>query len=138
MTTREAVAAAWWSSRLGNATHNAGMGNVPEMELTVMLNAGTVRGSRTAEERERFRVAAEAVIGEHLQSCPACEWMPTGQHRIVVEYDPDGLLCAIAERAGIEMGSRELPVKTRMLFQYGKVTVSEGSGAPYVAIWPAG
>ena len=134
--TPEAAAARWWASRLGNATHNVGMGSVCEMELTVSLNAGTVRGSRTAEEQERFRVAAEDAIGEHLRDCPACEWMPSGQHRIVVEYDPDDLLRAIAERAGIDMAANELPAKTRMLFRHGEVTVKEGYGSQYVTIWP--
>jgi hypothetical protein len=135
LTTPAEVAAAWWASRLGNATHNAGMRGVSEMELTVMLNAGTVRGSRTAEEQERFRAALEEVIGEHLRDCPGCKWMPSGEHRVKVEYDPDDLLYAAAERAGIDMDSRELPVKTVMLFQGGEILAKEGYGSPYEVIW---
>jgi hypothetical protein len=53
-----------------------------------------------------------------------------------VDYDPDDLLCAAADRAGIDMHSRELPVKTYMIFRDGEVIVSEGYGAPYEALWP--
>lgn len=132
-----ATAAAWWASRLGNATHNAGMGNVSEMDLTISLNLDTIRGSRTPHEQERFRVALEAVIGEHLRDCATCATSVPDHHVIRVEYDPDKLLFAAAARAGIDMESRELPVKTFMIFRPESVTVSEGYGAPLVTIWPA-
>lgn len=134
----EAVtAAAWWASRLGNATHNAGMGNVSEMELTIMLNLDTVRGSRTPAEQEQYRRALEEVIGEHLRDCASCDsWRGAAvRHYVRVDYDPDDLLFAAAGRAGIDMHSRELPAKTCMIFQDGEVIVSEGYGAPYLEVW---
>jgi hypothetical protein len=135
-TTQAATAAAWWASRLGNATHDAGMGNASEMDLTIMLNLDTVRGSRTPAEQERFRVALEAVIGEHLRECATCG-NAGGEvyHALRVDYDPDDLLCSAADRAGIDMRSRELPVKTLMIFRAEHVIVSEGYGAPYLTIW---
>jgi hypothetical protein len=135
--TQEAAAARWWASRLGNATHNAGMGNASEMDLTIMLNLDTARGSRTPAEQERFRVAFQEVLAEHLRECATCG-NPGGSiwHKVRVDYDPDDLLCAAAERAGIDMRSRELPAKTMMLFRDGEVVVSEGYGAPYETLWP--
>jgi hypothetical protein len=134
--TQEAAAARWWASRLGNATHDVGMGNASEMDLTIMLNLDTVRGSRTQAEQERFRAALEAVIGEHLRECATCGNPGGGvYHKVRVDYDPDDLLFAAAERAGIDMHSRELPAKTYMIFRDGEVIVSEGYGAPYETIW---
>lgn len=135
MTTREEAAATWWASRLGNATHNVGMGNVSEMELTISLNLDTIRGSRTEAEQERFREALEAIIAEHLRDCDTCAFAVPDHHVVKVDYDPDELLFAAAARAGIDMDSRELPAKTTMVFRGGSVRVSEGYGTPYVTIW---
>ena len=133
--TPAATAAAWWASRLGDATHHVGMGNVSEMELTISLNLDTVRGSRTPQEQERFRQALEAVIGEHLRDCDTCALAVPDHHVVKVDYDPDDFLCAAADRAGIDMSPRELPAKTTMIFRPDSVKVSEGYGAPYVTIW---
>jgi hypothetical protein len=111
------------------------MGNVSEMDLTISLNLDTVRGTRTPEEQERFREALEAVVGEHLRDCGTCAFTVPDHHVVQVDYDPDEMLSAAAARAGIDMRSRELPVKTTMVFRAGSVRVSEGYGAPYVTIW---
>jgi hypothetical protein len=111
------------------------MGNISEMDLTISLNLGTVRGSRTPAEQERFREALEALIGEHLRDCGTCAFAVPDHHVVSVDYDPDELLFAAAGRAGIDMESRELPAKTIMVFRNGSVRVSEGYGSPYVTIW---
>ena len=150
--TREAIAAgaAWWASRLGNCHHDVVGLNAPnrrltveDMELAVSMNAGTVRGKYSPEEAGRFRVALETAIDAHLRGV-----LPVQQRRhprydnhqdvVSCDYDPDNTLCAAAEAAGLDLDSRDLPAKTMMIFRDSKVIVSEGYGAPYVTIWPAG
>ena len=61
-------------------------------------------------------------------------------HQNVVEfdYDPDDTLCAAAEAAGVRIDWTSLPRKTLMILRESEVTVSDGYGAPYAAIWTAG
>lgn len=120
--TREAAAARWWAPRLGT-DEETGLGD----------SAGRV--SRTDEERERFRAALEEVTGEHLRECRGCGGGLHGWHSIKVDYDPDALLCAAAERARITLQLYELAKKTSMVLDDEGIRVSDGYAAPWVFIW---
>lgn len=132
------AAAAWWASRLGNATHDAGMSTMADMELTVSLNAETARGSRTPLEREAFRAALEEAIARHCLAGARCGDMRCSarRHVVGVDYEPDELLQAAADLPELGLERGELPVKTTMLLYADRVTVSEGYAAPWVNIWP--
>jgi len=126
-----AVAAAWWASRLGTVPDDMSAPNPDRY---------------SAEEIERFRLALETAIAAHLRGeVPVLLAHPNravrySNHGDVVyfDYDPDDTLCAAAEAAGITIGWTSLPRKITMIFRESEVTVSDGYGAPYVAIWPAG
>lgn len=140
------ASAAWWASRLGNCHHDpVGLNSpnarltVDDMEWAVLLNVSTVRGKYSAGEQDAYRQALEGVITDHLRDCagPDCHGKRRGDGRHVFEcdYDPDAVLCAAAERAGISLGSRDLPMKTFMIFEADSVVVSEGYGAPFEVVW---
>jgi hypothetical protein len=150
---REAIAAgaAWWASRLGNCHHDSVGLNAPrrrltaeDMEAAIYENLATVRGRYSTEEAARFRIALEDAIAAHLRgeepvTSGTKRHAPRyGNHQDVVycDYEPDETLIAAAEAAGIDLGRRDLPVKTDMVFSNTRVTVSEGYGAPDVTIWP--
>jgi len=123
-----AFAAAWWAERLGAA---------PARELDPQPDR------YSAEERERFRVALETAIGNHLRGeVPELHGHPQravrySNHENVVyyDYDPDDTLCAAAEIAGITLGWRSMPGKTTMILEESEIRVSDGYAAPWLPVW---
>lgn len=111
-------AAAWWASRLGDCTHDAGMRNVAEMELTVSLNAAAVRGRFDAETVDLFAQHLEVAVEQALGAVE-------GRLVLSTEYEPCLMLLQAARAAGIELDG-DLPVKTRMIVERGEVRVKEG------------
>lgn len=123
-----AFAAAWWAERLGS---------VPVSELDP-------RPARyTGEERERYRVALETAIANHLRGevpelDPRQQRAPRySNHENVVyfDYDPDDTLCAAADLAGITLGWRCMPGKTTMILEESEIRVSDGYAAPWSPVW---
>jgi hypothetical protein len=140
------AAAAWWASRLGNCHHDVVGLSAPDrqltaagMDLAISMNLEAVRGKYSAGQAAAYRQALEEVIGEHVRDCrpPTCggKYVGHGRHVFNCDYDPDETLCRAAERAGIDLDSRDLPAKTFMILKADSVTVSEGYGAPLETIW---
>ncbi len=126
----EAVAAAarWWAAELGGTPPTPG-------SLTELVARKVPFAD---EDRDRFRAALETSIAEHLRDCPGCVGMSHGRHNVRMGYDPDAVLRAAAEKAGIELLFGDLSRKTAMIFEEGAISVSEGYGAPYGTVWAGG
>lgn len=122
------AAAAWWASRLGNCHHSVGMRGVTEMSETIRLNAER-QNTYDDETRDLFCQHLELLI----DVLP-----PDGRRAVRVDWEPDKTLQAAAERAGIDLGLYDLPVKTSMLIEDGEIRVKEGYGARWLTILTAG
>ena len=135
------AAAAWWASRLGRASHDLGTREPGEAASTAFAGfASAVLGDRfTDGDRDAFRRELALAIEDHLASS---SWRPdeprwgSAIRAIMVDYGPDPVLKQAAQRAGLELKTLDLPLKTVMWVNPGQVSVGEGYNAPPVVIWP--
>jgi hypothetical protein len=148
----EAVAAAaWWASKLGNATHIIGRPEDPSVAAgTAFANVATSMAGRayTDAQRAAFRQALaeriEELIQRYTEQWPwEGMWDPTEPRKasamrtVGCDYGPDPVLAAAAEQAGIRVTMLDLPMKTVMCIDPGEVKVSEGYGAEIQTVWKA-
>jgi hypothetical protein len=131
------AAACWWASRLGRCHHVTGsMRTVSGVQANIAENLVTQTGYDD-DQRDRFAAELEQLI-DALTPGP---WH--GDSVVVrVDWDPDKTLDAAATRAGLNLacglGRHDLPLKTTMLIEPGRIRVKEGYGAAYVEIWQDG
>jgi hypothetical protein len=133
----EAVAAAdWWAQQLAApADHEIG-----SPTQTAFANAATTigRNPKAPEQIEAFRAAAADAIEGHVSQY---EWRPdeplfgSYMRTITCDYGPDPLLADAAERAGFKLSTLDLPMKTVMWVNPGKVSVAVGHGGGQQVVW---
>lgn len=136
----EAVAAAtWWAEQLAQPTaHRTGAG--PESQGFVQAVSDLVGHEFTHEQIEAFRIALAEEIERHVAGDG---WRPdepnfgSYMRSIMVDYGPDPVLADAAERAGFKLRTLDLPMKTVMWVNPGKVSVAAGHGTEPVVIWKA-
>ena len=136
------AAAAWWASRLGNATHDAGKHDPSARRLSADLALfGALLGRTFSDEqREAFRRELAAAIEDNLAADPD-GWRPEDPNwgsycrAIHIDYGSDPVLTTAAERAGISLKTLDFPIKTCMWINPGHVKVREGYGADVVTVW---
>lgn len=137
----EAVAAAkWWADLLAKPTRHD-MGEAQGNAVLAAVTADLKSAPRTPEEIEAFsRCLAEEI--EQLVAGSA--WRPddpgwnSAARCVAVEYKPEPVLVNAARRAGFELTRYDLPVKTLMLVDPGRVRVAVGYGQPWQTIWAGG
>ena len=141
------AAAAWWASRLGNATQDLGQRDPAARRMSADAFAlGALLGrTYTAEQVDVFRRELAVTIEEHLRQweAPPFEdaWNPDEPQRgsalrsFGCDYHPEPVLANAADRAGIKIGSLDLPMKTVMWVNPGIVRVSEGHSGDVVTVW---
>jgi hypothetical protein len=143
------AAAAWWASRLGYAAHDIGSRDPGERQSSefAFLATGLANRTFTDEQREAFRRELAGTIEEHLRRWESGvhegAWRPenpqwgSALRSFGCDYHPESVLTDAAERAGIKIGSLDLPMKTTMWVNPGIVRVGEGYGAGIVTVWDA-
>lgn len=143
------AAAAWWASRLGNATHDVGGREPGERQNSAFAFAVTALAGRTFsdEQREAFRRELADGIEQHLRKWETGTfeggWRPgeprwgSANRSFGCDYGPEPVLREAAERAGITLKSIDLPMKTCMQVNPGEVRVGEGYNAPFADAWRA-
>lgn len=143
----EALAAAdWWAGRLTQPiTHSLGRPGDRQASInTMMVNvaAETGRQQFTPEQVEAFRVALAERVEARIGADPAT-WRPDAPDWAAAvrvfgcDYGPDGILAEAAEQAGFRLSMFDLPMKTKMWVDPGRVRVAEGYGTEPVVIWQA-
>ncbi|MGA5424538.1 hypothetical protein [Streptomyces lavendulocolor] len=135
----EAVAAAdWWAQQLASPpAHEVGA-----TESTAFVNAATAVGrkSKTPEQIEAFRLALAEVIERKLRERPE-DWRPDNpswasySRTIAGDYRPAQELETAAEEAGFKLKMFDVPMKTVMWVNPGKVSVAVGHGGGQETIW---
>jgi hypothetical protein len=146
----EATAAAdWWAGKLGHATHVIGRPDDPSVGVsTVLANAATAIAGRTYTDGQRaaFRAALAERIEAHLRRYTeqwpweGC-WDPAEPRRgsamrpIHCDYGPDPIILDAADQAGVKVTMLDLPMKTVMWVNPGRVEVAEGYGAEPAVVW---
>lgn len=146
----EAVAAAdWWASKLGHATFCIGNRTPGERDSTAFALAASAMSGRgfTDEQVDAFRREGAKAIEEHLRRWEtghhAGSWRPeepqwgSALRVIAIDYGSDPVLRDAARRAGFELKTLDLPLKTVMWINPGIVRVAEGYGAEPVVLWAA-
>lgn len=146
----EAVAAAaWWASRLGQASHDIGDRTAGERDSSAFASAvAAVTGRRfTDEQVAAFRRELAGTIEEHLRKWETGvndgAWRPedpqwgSALRSFGCDYHPEAVLSEAAKRAGFKIGSLDLPMKTMMWVNPGVVRAGEGYGAAVVTVWEA-
>ncbi|WP_282204527.1 hypothetical protein [Kitasatospora fiedleri] len=138
MTARsEAVAAAsWWALRLAEPSHqNVGH---PDANTLLAALANTNARAYTPDQVEAYRVALTARIEAHLAQS---EWslaepiFGSEVRCLYNDYSLDPVLTEAAATAGIEVGVADLPLKTVMWIDPGKVSVRSGYGSEVETVW---
>lgn len=141
------AAAAWWASRLGNATQDAGDRDPGAREISAIATLASALLGRTFtdEQREAFRRELGPAIEAHLArwetGINAGAWQPDNPRwgaalrAITIDYGAHPVLREAADRAGITLRSLDLPMKTRMWINPGHVSVREGYSAGQVTVW---
>ncbi|GIM86023.1 hypothetical protein [Salinispora arenicola] len=110
------VAAEWWANKL------AGTGHHPLLQKRF-----------TREQADRFAIALAMLINDRLSG----EMWPDLALTIQVDYGLHPVLADAARRAGLLVGMYDLPMRTAMRINAGRVTVSEGYRAPEEVVWTA-
>ncbi|MHC3474674.1 hypothetical protein ACYF6T_39105 [Streptomyces sp. 7R007] len=137
----EATAAAnWWADKLaGPARHDVGSGAEESSAIANTMSA-LVQRQRSQAQIDAFREALAEDIEQHLGTYG---WLPdhpefgSYMRAVMVDYGPDPVLAGAAEKAGFELRTLDLPMKTVMWINPGIVKVSEGHSAKPVVIWRA-
>jgi hypothetical protein len=138
------AAAAWWASRLGNATHDLGQRDpdARRKSADAALVSALLGRTFTDDQREAFRRELAAVIEENLQSDRERDhWRPgepqwgSGGRAIYADYGPAPECRRAAGLAGLSLKTLDLPLKTCMWVNPGHVKVREGHGAEIIAVW---
>jgi hypothetical protein len=136
----EAVAAAaWWAEQLAAKAvrHDVGDDTANILSNTV---AGLVRRQRDQAQIDAFREALAEEIDQHVERYG---WRPGQPHfgsamrAIMVDYGPDPVLADAAEKAGFELKTLDLPMKTVMWINPGRVEVAAGYRSAPVVVWEA-
>ncbi|MFF9310116.1 hypothetical protein ACF1BS_04310 [Streptomyces sp. NPDC014748] len=131
------AAADWWAARLARpARHDVG-----DVQANAVTNAvsALVQRQRTQAQIQAFREALADEIERHIEH----GWQPENpdfgsyMRTIGVDYGPDPVLADAAEKAGFELKTLDLPMKTVMWIDPGVVKVAEGHSAQPVVIWRA-
>jgi hypothetical protein len=142
-----AIAAEWWASRLNNASHDIGDRDADEREKSEFANFAAALAARqfTDEQIAAFRRELAGTVEEHLRrwETGAFEgaWRPedpqwgSALRSFGCDYHPEPVLKDAAERAGFKLRGIDLPMKTTMWVNPGRVAVAEGYGAAIVTVW---
>lgn len=137
----EALAAGqWWASQLGAAEHDAGTSGPEDHAAAAIARFGSLPRAFTDEQRAAFAAEVAAAIETAIDD--AC-WIPgdpdahSSRRAIPVDYQPCLLLADAARRAGIQARTLDLPVKTRMRVDPGRVTVRHLIKGTEAVIWEA-
>lgn|SRR4051812_48038144 len=137
----EAVAAAdWWAQQLASSPDH----EIGAPRSTAFANAATAVGRKpkTAEQIEAFRNALAEEIERRLGAHPD-NWRPDeplwGSYirTIAGDYRPAEELEAAAERVGFKLTMFDVPMKTVMWVNPGKVSVAVGHGGAQETVWQA-
>lgn len=116
------AAAKWWSNELAIFTdHDAGDSQV---NMVMSFSSNLAQKNYTSEQVEAFEKALIEVLTERVNFDKY--WYPT----IHNDYGLDIVLQEAGEKAGLKLTSFDLPIKTVMWLQEGRVAVSKGYGAP--------
>lgn len=122
----EATAAAqWWADKLTSGTDDG-----------VTVSATMLRRRFSRAQADRFAVALVALIDDRF-SAEMRNPAQTLPMTVECDYRLDPLLADAAWRAGLLVSMWDLPMRTYMCIDPGRVTVSEGYGAPKEAVWVA-
>lgn len=136
----EAVAAAaWWAEQLATPAvrHDVGDDTANVMSNTV---AALVRRQRDQAQIDAFREVLAEEIEKHVEQY---SWRPEEPHfgsamrAIMVDYGPDPVLADAAEKAGLELKVLDLPMKTVMWINPGRVEVAAGYRSAPIVVWSA-
>lgn len=138
-----AVAAKWWADKLRNGS-TADLGGsrdkgaaLSEMMLLLLKSSSDPIPSETID---RF----EALLRNEIRKQIGDNWKPENPewgayNRVVsVDYHPCESLSNAYHGVGLDNDMADLPMKTVMRINPGKVTVAEGYGANFVTIYEAG
>ncbi len=110
-------AASWWADHLRNGAKldNGDMSETGAMTMALGMMAQTTFSATDAQNFEDALVDILVYGGEY------------GEIRYLgVDYHPCGELQEAATKANVSLGSSDLPWKTSMYFDGGKITFSEG------------
>jgi len=137
------AAAGWWAQQLAAPATRHETGD-PDINFVLTMSQAMYPRVFTTEQRDRFRTALEHRIEEFLardvaRGCwnPAQPQFGSAMRTVGVEYGPDQVLAEAAKAAGIELRTWDLPVKTVMWVNPGRVTVACGHQAELVTVWEA-
>ncbi|WP_018219126.1 DUF2267 domain-containing protein [Salinispora vitiensis] len=132
------AAATWWADKLTSDTrHDLGGRDAAEQAATATFNVASVmlRQRFTPAQADRFADALATLIDQHLRGeAPQQDFARLAIH---CDYGIDPVLAEAATRAGLSVSMFDLPMKTNMWIIPGRVTVSEGYGAPDEVVWAA-
>lgn len=117
------AAAGWWVERITDPEREHCATPEAAAVFAKALEAGITEGL-AADAARIEKLTAETGRRPYGVSLPVC-----------VDYDPDDILGAAAEAAGIR--ERCFPLKTTMLVRPDHVIASWGYGAPYRLVWAA-
>jgi hypothetical protein len=141
-----AAAAAWWAQQLAEpATQDVGMRDAAEMLSTGLAQAAAALGRRewTAGELAAFEAALAVRLEAHVGNgdCwdPGCPERGSALRTIGCDYGPDPVLADAADDAGLgRLRSFDLPMKTVMWINPGRVSVAVGYHGQVVDVWRDG
>lgn len=132
------AAAKWWAAKLTNdIRHDLGGRDAAERAETATFNAASamLRQRFTPAQADRFAEALTTLIDQRLTSeAPQQDFAPLTIH---CDYGIAPVLAEAATCTGLSVGMFDLPAKTNMWIDPGRVTVSEGYGAPDEVVWAA-